>query len=95
MGLTELPSELFRMKNVKELALVGNNLCSLPSEIVHLTKLEGLSVRVRELSGLIVIEPKVTLCAGRLQPAHVSSARALSADQSHEALCAGKVAEGS
>jgi hypothetical protein len=41
----ELPSDLFCMKNVKMLALNNNNLCSLPSEIGHLTKLEYLYVR--------------------------------------------------
>jgi Leucine-rich repeat (LRR) protein len=45
MGLTEVPCELFRMKNLKTLYLFGNNLCSLPSEIAHLTTLEELSVR--------------------------------------------------
>jgi hypothetical protein len=46
MGLTEVPSELFRMKNVKELWLNVNKLCSLPSEIAHLTTLEELAVRL-------------------------------------------------
>ena len=46
MGLTELPSELFRMKNVKTLWLSSNNLCSLPSEIAHLATLEVLYVRL-------------------------------------------------
>jgi Leucine-rich repeat (LRR) protein len=50
MGLTEVPSELFRMKNLKILNLARNNLCSLPSEIAHLTTLEGLAVRL--LKGL-------------------------------------------
>jgi hypothetical protein len=45
MGLTEVPCELFRMKNVTQLWLDNNNLCSLPSEIARLTKLEWLSVR--------------------------------------------------
>jgi Leucine-rich repeat (LRR) protein len=46
MGLTELPSELFRMKNVRVLWLGNNNLCSLslPSEIAHLATLEVLFV---------------------------------------------------
>jgi hypothetical protein len=44
MGLTEVPCELFRMKNVKELYLYSNNICSLPSEIVHLATLEVLRV---------------------------------------------------
>jgi len=45
MGLTELPSELFRMKNLKTLWLGGNKLCSLPGEIAHLATLERLDVR--------------------------------------------------
>jgi Leucine-rich repeat (LRR) protein len=44
MGLTELPCELFSMKNVKLLCLNNNNLCSLPSEIAHLKTLERLWV---------------------------------------------------
>jgi Leucine-rich repeat (LRR) protein len=44
MGLTEVPSELFCMKNLKKLWLINNNLCSLPSEIAHLPTLEGLYV---------------------------------------------------
>jgi Leucine-rich repeat (LRR) protein len=46
MGLTELPSELFRMKNVKSLYLHENNLCSLPSDIAHLAMLDTLWVRL-------------------------------------------------
>jgi Leucine-rich repeat (LRR) protein len=46
MGLTELPSELFQMKNVKQLYLYDNNLGSLPSEIAQLTVLEELFVRL-------------------------------------------------
>ena len=46
MGLTEVPSELFRMKNLKQLYLNNNNLCSLPSEIAHLKTLERLWVRL-------------------------------------------------
>ena len=46
MGLTEMPSELFRMKNLKELDLSCNKLCSLPSEIAHLATLEVLYVRL-------------------------------------------------
>jgi Leucine-rich repeat (LRR) protein len=45
MGLTEVPSELLRMKNVKTLYLHTNNLCSLPSELAHLATLEELHVR--------------------------------------------------
>jgi hypothetical protein len=44
MGLTEVPSELFRMKNVKRLYLTNNNLCSLPSDIAHLAMLNTLLV---------------------------------------------------
>ncbi len=44
MGLTEVPSELFCMKNVTELYLHFNDICSLPSEIAHLETLEGLWV---------------------------------------------------
>jgi Leucine-rich repeat (LRR) protein len=50
MGLTEVPSELFRMKNVKELWLGSNNLCSLPSEIAQLETLETLIVRLSKRS---------------------------------------------
>jgi Leucine-rich repeat (LRR) protein len=46
MGLTEVPSELFRMKNVKELYLDSNNLFSLPREIAQLATLETLQVRL-------------------------------------------------
>jgi Leucine-rich repeat (LRR) protein len=53
MGLTELPSELFRMKNVKTLWLGSNKLCSLPSEIAHMTTLEELWVRLSKRSGAI------------------------------------------
>ena len=53
MGLTELPSELFRMKNVKFLYLSNNNLCSLPSDIAHITTLEDLWVRFSKRSGAI------------------------------------------
>jgi hypothetical protein len=45
MGLTEVPSELFRMKNLKRVDLSVNNLCSLPSEIALLAMLEVLYVR--------------------------------------------------
>jgi Leucine-rich repeat (LRR) protein len=46
MGLTVVPAELFRLKNLKELTLYNNKLCSLPSEIAHLTTLERLYVRL-------------------------------------------------
>ncbi len=45
MGVTELPTELFRMKNLKRLWLNYNQLCSLPSEIARMTTLERLYVR--------------------------------------------------
>jgi hypothetical protein len=50
MGLTEVPSELFRLKHMKTLYLAYNNLCSLPSDIAQLTTLEGLFVRVSKRS---------------------------------------------
>jgi hypothetical protein len=50
MGLMEVPSELFRMKNLKELDLADNMLCSLPGEIAHLTTLERLIVRLSKRS---------------------------------------------
>jgi Leucine-rich repeat (LRR) protein len=53
MGLMEVPSELFRMKNVKTLHLYNNNLCSLPSDIARLTTLELLGVRLSQRSGSI------------------------------------------
>jgi Leucine-rich repeat (LRR) protein len=46
MDLTELPSELFRMKSVKTLYLTNNKLCSLSSKISLLTTLEALDVRL-------------------------------------------------
>jgi Leucine-rich repeat (LRR) protein len=49
MGLTDFPSELFRTKNLKQLWLYSNNLCSLPSEIAHLTTLEKLGVGCRSV----------------------------------------------
>jgi hypothetical protein len=91
MGLTELPSKLFCMKNVKTLHLFNNKLCSLPSEIAHLITLDKLNVR-----GLRGTGPDLTkshVVSGAHQPAHVSSARTRSADQSQEALCAAIEAE--
>jgi Leucine-rich repeat (LRR) protein len=72
MGLTEVPSELFRMKTVKTLWLDNNKLCSLPSEIVLMPKLEGLEVRLSKRSDHDLTTG--TLFSGRGQPAHVSSA---------------------
>ncbi len=46
MGMTEVPSELFRMEHVKTLDLNSNMLCSLPSEIALMTTLEKLYVRL-------------------------------------------------
>jgi Leucine-rich repeat (LRR) protein len=48
MGLTEVPSALFRVANMKSLHLDRNNLCSLPSKVALLTKLEWLNVRTVE-----------------------------------------------
>jgi hypothetical protein len=92
MGLTEVPCELFRMKNLKKLWLSSNKLCSLPSEIAHLATLEVLYVRLpkrfdRDLTIVVV--------SGAIQPAHVSSARARSADQSQGALRTAIEADGS
>jgi Leucine-rich repeat (LRR) protein len=44
MGLTELPSELFCLKKLKAIFANDNQLCSLPSEIKHLTNLKELMV---------------------------------------------------
>jgi Leucine-rich repeat (LRR) protein len=84
MGLTEVPSELLRMINVRQLRLHVNYLCSLPSEIALMTMLETLGVRLpkrldRDLT-------KIHGVSGLQQRAHVSSARARSADQSQVAL---------
>ena len=88
-----MPSELFRMKNLKRLDLDHNKLCSLPSEIAHLAALEVLYVRLskrfdRDLT-------KNHGVSGQQQPAHISSVRALSADQSEGALRAALEADGS
>jgi hypothetical protein len=93
MGLTELPSELFRMKNLKKLWLGKNYLCSLPSEIAQLATLMGLSVRLSKQLGRELTKNHVV--SGLQQPAHVSSARARSADQSEVALRAAIEAVGS
>jgi hypothetical protein len=93
MGLTELPSELFRMKNLKELNLTGNKLCSLPSEIALMTTLEKL--RVRLLKRLDRELTKSRVVSGRPQQAHFSSARARSADQAQDTLRAVLEASGS
>jgi Leucine-rich repeat (LRR) protein len=53
MGLTEVPPELFRLKNLKRLWLFNNKLSSLPSEIAHLATLEALWVRLLKRSGAI------------------------------------------
>ena len=93
MGLTEVPSELFRMKNLKRLYVDNNNLCSLPSEIALLAKLERLNVRL--LKRLDRDLTKSHIVSGLQQPAHVTSARARSADQSEDAFCAALEADGS
>jgi hypothetical protein len=93
MGLTEVPCELFRMKNVKTLDLYNNKLGSLPSEIAHLTSLEELWVRLsKRLDRDLTLNHVVS---GQQQPAQVSSARARSADQSQGALRAALEADGS
>ncbi len=93
LGLTELPCELFRMKNLRRLDLARNHICSLPSEIAHLMKLEELDVRLSKRldRGLT----KSYGVSGLRQPAGVSSARARSADQSEGALRAALEADGS
>jgi Leucine-rich repeat (LRR) protein len=55
MELTEVPSELFRMKKLKRLHLANNKLCSLPSDIAlaQLTSLVILGVRLSKRSGAI------------------------------------------
>ena len=93
MGLTEVPCELFRLKNLKRLYLHNNKLCSLPSEIAHLATLEVLFVRL--LKRFDHDLTKATVFSGRQQPTHVSSARARSADQSEGALRAALEADGS
>jgi len=93
MGLTEVPSELFRMKNLKRLWLNGNKLCSLPSEIAHLTALGELWVRLSKRLDRDLTKSRVV--SGLEQPARVSSARARSADQSQGAQRAELEADGS
>jgi Leucine-rich repeat (LRR) protein len=61
MGLTEVPCELFRMKKVKRLYLNGNKLCSLPSEIAHLTTLKLLYVRLSKRLDCELTERHVVL----------------------------------
>ena len=56
MGLAEVPCELFCMKNLKTLWLGNNNLCSLPSEIAHLMKLEELWVRLAKRSDRVLTQ---------------------------------------
>ncbi len=88
-----MPSELFRMKNFKELWLTNNKLCSLPSDIALLTKLEWLYVRFSKRSDRDLTKSHVV--SGRREQAHVSSARTRSADQSEESLRAALEADGS
>jgi hypothetical protein len=93
MGLTELPAELFRMTNVKQLHVNDNNLCSLPSEIARLAVLEALFVRLLKRLDRDLTKSRVV--SGLEQPAHVSSARARPADQSEDTLRAAIEADGS
>jgi Leucine-rich repeat (LRR) protein len=46
----EVPTELFRLKNLKTVFLANNNLCLLPSEITHLAMLHTLIVRLSRRS---------------------------------------------
>jgi hypothetical protein len=46
----EVPTELFRLKNLKTVFLANNNLCLLPSEIAHLAMLHTLIVRLSKRS---------------------------------------------
>jgi hypothetical protein len=78
MDLTEVPCELFRMKNLKRLWLYNNNLCSLPSEIALVAKLKELYVRLPKRLDRDLTKSHVV--SGLFQRAHVSSDRALSAD---------------
>jgi hypothetical protein len=87
MGLTDVPCELFHMKNVTTLNLFNNKLCSLPSEIAHLATLEVLFVRLSKRLDRDLTESHAVFL-GHEQPAHISSARARSADQSQKAQCA-------
>jgi Leucine-rich repeat (LRR) protein len=84
MGLTELPFELFRLKNVKKLYLNSNNLCSLPSEIAHLATLETLSVRLSGLSDRDLTLRRVL--SGQPQPAHVPASGNRPAYRARDAL---------
>ena len=54
MCLTDVPCELFRMENVKTLHLFSNKLCSLPSDIAHLTMLETLYVRLFDTISIVL-----------------------------------------
>jgi Leucine-rich repeat (LRR) protein len=49
MRLMEVPSKLFRMKNVKSLYLHDNKLNSLPSDIAQLTTLVMIQVRLSKI----------------------------------------------
>ncbi len=91
--LTEVPPELLRMTNIRTLRLDGNRICSLPKEIAHLTKLKELWVR--ECQRWFARSDRKATCVGLQQRAHVSSARARSADKSQVALRAAIEAGGS
>ena len=92
MRLKEVPSELFRMKNLKALVLYDNKLCSLPSDIAHLTTLEQLWVRLSKRLDRDLTKSHVV--SGQQQPAHFFSARARSADQSEDSRRAALEADG-
>jgi Leucine-rich repeat (LRR) protein len=52
------------MKNLKQLSLHDNNLCSLPSKIAHLTTLEELMVRLSKRLDRELTECHVVLQVG-------------------------------
>jgi Leucine-rich repeat (LRR) protein len=98
MGLTKMPSELFRMKNLMELDLSCNSLASLPSEIAHMTRLRQLSVRLTKRldcdhdqkprcfqvshNKLTSLPPELGLLT-KLQRLHVRQSRLIDLDLTH------------
>eukprot|EP00854_Cymbomonas_tetramitiformis_P002485 gene2485-3229_t len=52
IGLTELPSELFELNELKELSLAGNYLTHLPEDLGRLTALEKLNIAGNQLHEL-------------------------------------------